>query len=102
MLKVSSANSSDPIRMRGATRVLCLLLIALMVALFFVILPGGTAHAALINTITASAGANGSITPSGTVLVILGFSQTFSMTANSGYHVSDVLVDGASVVTDRS
>ena len=47
-------------------------------------------------TITASAGANGSISPSGTVAVAQGASQAFTITANSGYHVSDVQVDGAS------
>ncbi len=48
-------------------------------------------------TITASAGANGSISPSGAVVVASGGSQTFTMTANSGFHVSGVLVDGGSV-----
>jgi glucose/arabinose dehydrogenase len=48
-------------------------------------------------TITASAGANGSISPSGAVSVTQGTSQTFSITPNSGYAVSDVTVDGASV-----
>jgi hypothetical protein len=49
------------------------------------------------NTITASAGANGSITPSGAVAVDYGGTQAFSISANGGYHVSDVLVDGSSV-----
>ena len=48
-------------------------------------------------TITASAGANGSISPSGPVSVTYGNSQTFTMTPNSGYEVADVKVDGASV-----
>ena len=48
-------------------------------------------------TITATAGSNGSISPSGTVTVEDGTDQTFTITANSGYHISDVLVDGASV-----
>jgi hypothetical protein len=48
-------------------------------------------------TITASAGAHGSITPSGTVSVNYGASQTFSITPSTGYHVSNVLVDGGSV-----
>jgi len=48
-------------------------------------------------TITASAGANGSISPSGAVAVAQGASQGFTMTANTGFHVSYVLVDGASV-----
>ncbi len=47
--------------------------------------------------ITASAGANGSITPSGAVTVNSGASQTFTIAANTGYHVAGVLVDGSSV-----
>ena len=49
------------------------------------------------HTITATAGANGSISPSGSVTVNHGGSQTFTITANTGYHVADVLVDGVSV-----
>ena len=48
-------------------------------------------------TITASAGNNGSISPSGAVSVTSGASRTFTITPNSGYRVSDVLVDGVSV-----
>jgi hypothetical protein len=48
-------------------------------------------------TITASAGANGSISPSGAVTVNSGANRAFTITANSGYHVASVLVDGASV-----
>jgi len=48
-------------------------------------------------TITSSAGANGSISPLGAVNVPSGNNQTFTITANSGYHISDVLVDGSSV-----
>ena len=48
-------------------------------------------------TITASSGANGSIAPTGAVVVNYGANQTFNMTANSGYRVSRVLVDGANV-----
>ncbi|MFA5853449.1 MAG: PQQ-dependent sugar dehydrogenase [Patescibacteria group bacterium] len=47
-------------------------------------------------TITASAGANGSITPSGSVVVNTGANQTFTITANSGYQIAGVLVDGVS------
>ncbi|MEI6421685.1 MAG: ice-binding family protein, partial [Lentisphaerota bacterium] len=47
-------------------------------------------------TITASAGSNGSITPSGIVEVHDG-SQTFTITPEPGCHVVDVLVDGVSV-----
>lgn len=48
-------------------------------------------------TITASAGSNGSISPSGAVTVNTGDDQTFTITPNNGYHVADVLVDGNSV-----
>jgi hypothetical protein len=48
-------------------------------------------------TITATAGANGSISPSGAVSVANGGSQTFTITPNGGYLVQDVLVDGGSV-----
>jgi hypothetical protein len=48
-------------------------------------------------TITASAGANGSISPSGAVAVNHGDSQTFTITPDGGYNVANVLVDGVSV-----
>lgn len=48
-------------------------------------------------TITATAGANGSISPSGEVSVEAGGSKTFTITANEGYEIADVLVDGESV-----
>ncbi len=48
-------------------------------------------------TITASAGPNGSITPSGAVAVSYGANQTFNIQPAIGFHVADVLVDGASV-----
>jgi len=48
-------------------------------------------------TITATAGANGSISPSGAVTVNNGASQTFTITAGTGYDIADVLIDGASV-----
>ncbi len=53
-------------------------------------------------TITATAGANGSITPSGEVTVNKGESATFTITPNNGYHIEDVLVDGVSVGAVRS
>jgi len=48
-------------------------------------------------TITAMAGANGTISPSGSVPVSYGGSQTFTITPNEGFHIADVKVDGASV-----
>ena len=48
-------------------------------------------------TITATAGANGSISPSGDTTVAQGANQTYTITANSGYHIKDVKVNGSSV-----
>ncbi|MFZ0931981.1 MAG: PKD domain-containing protein [Syntrophobacteraceae bacterium] len=48
-------------------------------------------------TIAASAGSNGSISPSGSVAVNYGASQTFTIAPASGYQVSSVVVDGTSV-----
>ena len=45
------------------------------------------------NTITASAGSNGTISPSGNVSVNQGDSQTFTFTPNTGYEIDQVLVD---------
>ncbi len=53
-----------------------------------------TIAATFIPTITATAGANGSISPSGTARVASGANQTYTIKANAGYHVADVLVDG--------
>ena len=47
--------------------------------------------------IKASAGANGSIRPSGSVSVSAGGNKTFTIMANAGYKISNVLVDGKSV-----
>jgi hypothetical protein len=47
-------------------------------------------------TINSSAGANGSISPSGANSVVSGSNQTYTITPNAGYHVSDVTVDGVS------
>ena len=49
-------------------------------------------------TVTASAGANGSISPSGAVTVASGASSPlFVITPAAGYHVADVVVDGVSL-----
>ena len=48
------------------------------------------------NTITATAGTGGTITPSGSVQVEYGSDQTFTIKANSGYTIADVIVDGQS------
>lgn len=48
-------------------------------------------------SITATAGANGSISPSGTSVVNCGDDLSYTFTPDSGYAVQDVLVDGVSV-----
>ncbi len=48
-------------------------------------------------TITATAGAGGSITPSGAVSVTFGTDKTFTITPSGGYRIADVTVDGTSV-----
>ena len=50
-----------------------------------------------VNTITATAGANGTITPNGEVEVVCGENQSFIITADAGFEIEDVLVDGISV-----
>ncbi|KAF0128257.1 MAG: hypothetical protein FD155_3357, partial [Bacteroidetes bacterium] len=50
----------------------------------------------LTYTLTASAGTGGSISPQGTITVNYGGSQTFNITANTGYEIANVLVDGVS------
>ena len=51
----------------------------------------------LTYTITAQAGDNGSISPTGDVTLAYGDSQTYTITPDSGYTVADVVVDGTSV-----
>jgi hypothetical protein len=55
-----------------------------------------TIHATFerVHTITATAGANGSISPSGDVIVNAGDDQSFTITPNAGYKVGMVSVDG--------
>ena len=48
-------------------------------------------------TITATAGPNGSISPSGAVSVASGANQVFTITPNSCYKVADVKVDNVSI-----
>jgi len=53
--------------------------------------------AAATHTITATAGSGGGISPSGPVTVVEGSSQSFTITADVGNSISDVLVDTVSV-----
>lgn len=48
------------------------------------------------HAIQVTAGSNGTITPTGEVMVDEGENQNFSITANIGYEIADVLVDGVS------
>jgi hypothetical protein len=48
-------------------------------------------------SLTSTVGSNGYISPSGTVILNRGTKQTFTITPNSGYKVSNVIVDGTSV-----
>ncbi len=45
---------------------------------------------------TASAGTGGTISPTGAVSVDYGANQPFTITANTGYSISNVTVDGVS------
>ncbi|PCJ62341.1 MAG: hypothetical protein COA79_04555 [Planctomycetota bacterium] len=47
--------------------------------------------------ISSGAGTGGSISPSGSITVNSGSSKTFTISANGGYEVSDLLVNGSSV-----
>ena len=78
----------------------------LLVALLLVILPAagvlgtravGKALAQPTDTITATADAGGSISPSGQVQVAEGSDQAFTITPDPGYQVSDVVVDDTSL-----
>src|SRR5262249_40596486 len=54
------------------------------------------------HTVTATALANGSISPSGSVGVFDDSSQMFAIIASPGYHVRSVTVDGAPAGVDTS
>ena len=57
---------------------------------------------ATVYSITASADSKGSITPTGTTSIAYGKSQTYTIAANNGYRIDDVLVDDVSVGTPSS
>jgi hypothetical protein len=64
----------------------------------FILAPSNTVSDAIKTyVITASAGTNGSISPSGPVTVNYGGSQSFTIVANRGYKIANVSVDGVSV-----
>ncbi len=53
-------------------------------------------------TITANAGANGTVTPSGAVVVFGTYNQTFTITPDYGYGIATLTVDGTPVATTTS
>jgi parallel beta-helix repeat protein len=63
----------------------------------FLTAPNSAAPTIPMFNILASAGAGGSINPSGSISVPYGGNQTFTITADTGYQIVDVLVDGSSV-----
>ena len=56
-----------------------------------------TPHVTTFYTITAEAGSNGSVTPSGETSVAQGASQSYSIAPDSGFAVASLEVDGATV-----
>lgn len=69
------------------------------VSLFEVALRGQAVAPPVTHTITASAGAHGSISPTGSVSVNDGADQAFTFSADTGYYVLSVTVDGSPVST---
>ena len=59
--------------------------------------PSSSSVAVSSYAIKSTAGAGGSISPSGSVNVTAGQSKTYTITVNQGYKISDVMVDGKSV-----
>ena len=62
----------------------------------------GSGHSYSYYTIKATAGAGGSISPSGNVSVREGRNQTFTITPDKGYAVSNVKIDGKSIGAVKS
>jgi hypothetical protein len=60
----------------------------------------GTTPPVASYTITASAGINGSISPTGTTSLTSGSSKTYTVTPSTGYYVVSVVVDGATVASN--
>ena len=56
---------------------------------------GGTGH--IYYTIKATAGAGGTISPSGNAAVLYGRNKTFTITPDNGYAIADVKIDGQSI-----
>ena len=69
----------------------------LSITVSFLLIVINISISAQVYTITATAGANGNITPSGSINVNEGADQSFTITPNAGYQITDVLVDDVSV-----
>jgi len=61
-----------------------------------------TLYAKWTTAISASAGAHGTISPSGTISAVAGQSRTFSIRPDANYHVDSVYVDGTPVAADTT
>ena len=68
----------------------------------FMLTPLGASHTHTYYTIKATVGVNGSISPSGNVSVREGRDQTFTITPDKGYAVSNVKIDGKSIGAVKS
>ena len=66
------------------------------------LLYNGSGHSYSYYTIKATAGAGGSISPSGNVSVREGRDQTFTITPDKGYAVANVKIDGKSIGAVKS
>jgi hypothetical protein len=74
-------------------------MLTVIMVCFLVLL--GDAGAAVTHYVTVTQGLDGTISPtkaSGQVPVIEGYNKKFTITPNLNYHVSDILVDGVSVI----
>ncbi len=54
------------------------------------------------HVITASAGSNGSISPTGSVSVVQGANRAFTITPSAGYNIASLVVDSVSVATSTT
>lgn len=73
----------------------CFLLFFILIGISFLFGCNGVTPTSY--TITATAGAGGSISPVGSITVTEGDSQSFTITPDEGYQIENVLVDGASI-----
>jgi hypothetical protein len=67
------------------------------VDLSFTVNAKSSSYTATCYTITATAGDGGDISPSGNTAVAYGNDKTYTITADDGYEIEDVLVDGKSI-----